>query len=134
MLTRALSAAMLVFATPVVALADPVGTYNITGTNLDEDAGYTGQVTIKRTGGVYAVTWHIGDKELTGIGLGGKLVGSNFTVGPASPEDNVVSLGYTEDGNTGMGIYLNLPDGSWQGVWTSDGSEKSHPEKWVRVE
>ena len=131
---RSVLAAIALAASPALALADPVGTWNISGTNLEDNSAYTGTVTIEREGGVYRVEWDIDGKKLHGIGLGGKLVGTNFTVGPASPEDNVISLGYTQEGATGMGIYLNLPDGNWQGVWTAGDSTVSNPEKWEPAE
>lgn len=125
---------MAMLAAPSLALADPVGTYKISGTNLETNEPYSGTVTIERKGGVYGVEWEINGKKLTGVGLGGKMNGSDFTVGAASPDDVVISVGYTEDDMVGMGIYLSQPDGSWQGVWTADGLEKSNPEKWERVQ
>ncbi|MBB4064898.1 hypothetical protein [Gellertiella hungarica] len=131
---RTLLASALLFVAPGLALADPVGTWKISGTNLETNEPYEGTITIERVGGVYRAEWDIDGKKLSGIGLGGKLVGSDFTVGPASADDNVISLGYTQDEATGMGIYLNMPDGTWQGVWTAGDSEKSHPEKWTKAE
>jgi hypothetical protein len=134
MLVRSIAAAFALLALPALAAADPVGSYKISGTNLESNEPYEGTLKIERTGGVYAVEWNINGKTLTGVGLGGKMEGSNFVVGAASPDDVVISLGYTEDDMVGMGIYLNQPDGSWVGVWTAEGSEKSNPEKWVRTE
>lgn len=131
---RSAAAAFALAFLPTLALADPVGTWKISGTNLEDNAPYEGTVTIERVGGVYRAEWEIDGKKLSGIGLGGKLVGSDFTVGPASADDNVISLGYTQDESTGMGIYLQMPDGNWQGVWTAGDSEKSNPESWTKAE
>ncbi len=131
---RSLASALMLTLLPGLALADPVGTWKISGTNLEDNAPYEGTITIERVGGVYRAEWDIDGKKLHGIGLGGKMVGSNFTVGPASADDNVISLGYTQEDVTGMGIYLQMPDGTWQGVWTAGDSEKSNPESWTKAE
>lgn len=130
---RSLATALALSLLPTLALADPVGTWKISGTNLEDNSQYEGTITIDRVGGVYRAEWDIDGKKLQGIGLGGKLVGSDFTVGPASADDNVISLGYTQEDVTGMGIYLQMPDGNWQGVWTAGDSEKSNPESWTKA-
>ncbi|WP_075293135.1 hypothetical protein [Pararhizobium arenae] len=131
MIRRFTLAMTALISTSVSAYADPVGTYKISGTNLETNEPYSGMLTIERAGGVYAVEWDIDGEKLSGVGLGGKLEGANFTVGSASPDDTVISLGYSQNNAVGMGIYLMQPDGSWEGVWTAEGLQKSNPEKWV---
>ena len=53
-------------------------------------------------------------------------------MGPASPEDTAISVGYISGKSFGMAMYFQQPDGHWQGVWTYGGSDKASTENWFQ--
>lgn len=128
-----LASSCLVFAVSAVsAWADPTGTYQVQGRNADGGGQYSGEVRVERTGETYAVRWKIGNDEFVGTGLGAKFVGDRFQMGPASPDDTAISVGYISGQNFGMAMYFQQPDGSWQGIWTFGGSDKAAYENWMK--
>lgn len=129
---RALLTACALILAPAAALADPTGTFNVTGSNEDATEEYTGTVKVVRTGQTYAVYWTIAGDEFVGTGLGAKFIGDRFEMGPASDNDTAISVGYVSKENFGIAMYFEQPDGSWQGVWTYGGSEKVIAENWTR--
>jgi len=128
---RSLVAAALLLAAPALAWADPTGTFKVQGTNPDSGKDYTGSVTVERAGETYKVTWKVGNTEYVGTGLGAKFNGNRFEMGPASPDDTAISVGYISGKTFGMAMYFLQPDGTWQGVWTYAGTNKAAPENWV---
>ncbi|MDO6963096.1 hypothetical protein [Rhizobium alvei] len=129
---RKRSLAMLAFTLlPGLALADPSGTYNVRGLNPDDGKEYTGTVEVSRTGETYTVVWEIAGTKFVGTGLGAKFNGDRFEMGPASPDDTAISVGYISSNSFGMAMYFQQEDGSWQGVWTYGGSKKAAPENWT---
>ena len=128
---RSLFAAFILSMLPALALADPTGTFQVEGKNHDGQT-YTGQVKIARTGETYTVVWNIGGTEFVGTGLGAKFIGDRFQMGPASPEDTAISVGYISGKSFGMAMYFQQPDGHWQGVWTYGGSDKASTENWFQ--
>ena len=128
---RSLFAAFILSLLPALALADPTGTFQVEGKN-HEGQTYTGQVKIARTGETYTVVWNIGGTEFVGTGLGAKFIGDRFQMGPASPEDTAISVGYISGKSFGMAMYFQQPDGHWQGVWTYGGSDKASTENWFQ--
>ena len=128
---RSLFAAFILSMLPALALADPTGTFQVEGKN-HEGQTYTGQVKIARTGETYTVVWNIGGTEFVGTGLGAKFIGDRFQMGPASPEDTAISVGYISGKSFGMAMYFQQPDGHWQGVWTYGGSDKASTENWFQ--
>jgi len=124
----------LAFSTPAlstVALADPVGTYDVVGVNPDTGGEYSGTVTVSRNGETYAVVWTIAETESTGVGIGGKRGGS-VTTGAASPDDDMITIGYGNENGFGISQYDLQPDGSWKGHWAYAGGEKVSTETWRR--
>lgn len=113
------------------ALADPVGTYDVVGVNPDSGGEYTGTVAVGRSGDTYSVTWTIGGTESTGVGIGGKRGGPS-TTGAASPDDDMLAVGYGNGGGFGISTYELQPDGSWKGHWAYAGGEKVSTETWTR--
>jgi hypothetical protein len=128
---RSLVAAALLLAAPTFAWADPTGTFKVQGKSPDSGKDYVGSVTVERTGETYKVTWKIGNSEYAGTGLGAKFVGNRFEMGPASPDDTAISVGYISGKTFGMAMYFQQPDGTWQGVWTYAGTTKAAPENWT---
>ena len=111
---RSLATALLLLATPALAWADPTGT-----------------VKVIRKGETYSVAWDIGGQQFVGTGLGAKFIGNRFQMGPASPDDTAISVGYISGDTFGMAMYFQQPDGTWQGVWTYAGSDKASSENWL---
>jgi hypothetical protein len=133
MLIRCLTAAALLALTPMTAMADPVGTYEIVGTNPNSGTEYKGTAEVTRTGETYSVTWTIGNSAITGTGLGAKFVSeTRFEMGAATPDDIALSVGYVAQGTSGIAMYFEQPDGHWEGVWTYGGTTKATSEKWFR--
>jgi hypothetical protein len=128
---KLLAASLLVLATSAPAFADPTGVYKVQGKNAD-GGQYEGTVSVERTGETYAVVWKIGNDEFVGTGLGAKFVGDRFQMGPASPDDTAISVGYISGKSFGMAMYFQQPDGRWQGIWTYGGSDKASYEDWVQ--
>lgn len=128
---KMLAAIWLFFASTALAFADPTGTYQVQGRNAD-GSQYDGTVRVERTGETYAVNWNIGGTEFIGTGLGAKFVGDRFQMGPASPDDTALSVGYISGKVFGMAMYFQQPDGRWQGIWTYGGSDKASYEDWVK--
>jgi hypothetical protein len=81
---------LLAVAISTPALADPVGTYDVTGINPDDGGEYHGTVTVNRTGETYSVTWTIAGTESNGVGIGGKR-GNAATTGVASADDDMIT-------------------------------------------
>jgi hypothetical protein len=116
---------------PTFALAEPTGDYQVQGKNPDGKP-YTGVVQVTRTGETYSVKWNVGGTEFIGTGLGAKFIGDRFQMGPASPDDTAISVGYISGNSFGMAMYFQQPDGTWQGIWTYGGSDKASLENWVK--
>lgn len=133
MLIRCLTAAALLALTPMAAMADPVGTYDVIGNNPDDGSEYRGTAEVTRTGDTYSVTWNIGVSNFIGTGLGAKFVSdTRFEMGVAGPDDIALSVGYVTKDSFGVAMYFEQPDGHWEGVWTYGGSTKATTEKWYK--
>jgi hypothetical protein len=99
-----------------VANADPVGKYEVTGTNPGGKSTYTGQVTVERTGDTYRVVWNVGGTRYVGTGIGNK---------------EFIAVSYRSGDQTGLALYAEDGDG-WGGVWTYAGGKQMGTEKWER--
>ncbi|MBL0372739.1 hypothetical protein JJB09_11925 [Rhizobium sp. KVB221] len=128
---KLIAVTLVAVATASAALADPVGKFKVQGTNPDDSGDYTGTVSVTRTGETYKVVWTVGETETIGIGLGGHTVGSSYRLGPASPQDNVISIAYNSGEGAGIALYTEDADGVWHGVWALEGEEKSATETWT---
>ena len=126
---KSICLALFLTTLPALALADPAGTYDVRGRNADGNE-YTGTVRVERNGETYNVAWNIGGTEFIGTGLGARFEGDRFVMGPASPDDTAISVGYISGQSFGMAMYFQQPDGQWHGVWTYGGSDKAAPESW----
>jgi hypothetical protein len=98
------------------ALAEPVGQYEVSGTNPGNTSStYHGTVAVQRTGDTYQVVWVIGGARFTGTGIGN----SNF-----------LAVSYRSRNLNGLALYAGQQDGSWQGIWTTDGGTAIGTERW----
>ncbi|MBO9097143.1 MULTISPECIES: hypothetical protein [Rhizobium] len=130
MLFRTLMTSCILLALPALALADPTGTFDVTGSG--DGSAYSGTVKVSRTGGTYDVQWTIAGEKFVGTGIGAKFTGDRFEMGPASSDDTAISVGYASKNNFGIAMYFEQPDGTWQGVWTYGGAKKVNMETWTR--
>ena len=111
----ALAAAAVMFA-PLAALADPVGRYNISGTNPGNGSAYNGTVSVERTGETYRVIWRVGSTRYFGTGIGNK---------------DFLAVSYRSGRSTGIALYGPAGDG-WAGVWTYADGRDVGSERWKR--
>jgi hypothetical protein len=115
-------ALLLTFATLTMAESkDPfLGTFQVTGTSSGAEGQYEGTLTITKKGGVYELTWTIGQAE--GYGGIGLKVGDQL------------SAAYWTNGNASCGVvvYKASSDGSLSGVWTPQGETQMGTEKATR--
>jgi hypothetical protein len=110
----ALAAAAFLLVTP--ALADPVGRYDVVGTNPGDGSGYQGTVVVERTGDTYRVTWNVGGQRYVGTGVG---------------DANFVAVSYRSGSETGLALY-GASGADWRGVWTDAGGRQLGSERWTR--
>ena len=54
----------------VSALADPVGTYDVSGTNPGNGSQYSGTVTVQRAGDTFVVIWTVAVSYRSGNSIG----------------------------------------------------------------
>lgn len=126
-----LLAAGFVFAA-ATAFAAPTGTFDVIGTNPDNNGEYRGVVTVTRTGQTYRVVWDVQGARFVGTGLGAVIRNNQIIVGPAQKGDVAISVAYVSDSSFGIALYFEQEDGSWEGVWTYGGSERVATENWYR--
>jgi hypothetical protein len=98
------------------AFADPVGKYDVSGTNPGGKSTYSGQVTVERTGDTYRVVWTVGGDRYVGTGIGNK---------------EFIAVSYSSGNQTGLALYAQEGEG-WVGVWTYAGGKQIGTEKWQR--
>jgi hypothetical protein len=115
-------ALLLTFAALTIAESkDPfLGTFQVTGTSPGAEGQYEGTLTIIKKGGVYELTWTIGQAEgYGGIGL---------KVG-----DQLSAAYWTSDhSSVGVVVYKTSSDGSLSGVWTPQGETRIGTEKAIK--
>jgi hypothetical protein len=93
------------------AVAEGPGRYRVNGTNAKEKSSYQGTITLSKTG---TMTWQIievvGNNTFEGFGIGdGRTIAATFVGG---------------DGSTIVALYVANADGSYTGVWASDGDQE----------
>ena len=98
------------------ALADPVGKYDVEGTNPGSETTYTGTVSVERTGDTYKVIWIVGQTRYVGTGIGNK---------------DFIAVSYRAGDQTGLALYGATDDG-WKGVWTYANGTKIGTERWTQ--
>jgi hypothetical protein len=95
---------------------DPAGSYNVTGSNPGGRGGYSGTVTVERTGDTFRVTWDIGNQTYVGTGIG---------------SEKGIAVTYRSGNQTGLAIY-GANGENWEGVWTYTGGREVGGEAWTR--
>src|SRR5262245_54234842 len=110
----ALAAGLLL--TPAWA-GDPVGTYNVTGSNPCGRSTYSVTATVEKTGATYKVTWNVGGSRFVGTGLG---------------DSRFLGVSYRTGDYTGLAPYAPAADDGWEGVWTYANGTELGKEKWTR--
>jgi hypothetical protein len=109
------AAALACLCLPLSAFADPVGRYDIEGTNPGSKETYRGTVAVERTGDTYRVVWEVGGSRYVGTGIGTK---------------EFIAVSYRSGNNTGLALYGN-EGGIWQGIWTYANGRELGSEKWL---
>jgi hypothetical protein len=101
--------------TGTAALADPVGKYDVAGTN-PSGSTYSGTVRVQKTGDTYKVTWNIGGTQYNGTAIG---------------NDEFLAVSYVSGSNTGLALFGEQGD-EWKGIWTYAGGTKVGTEVWTK--
>lgn len=100
----------------VPVLADPSGTYAVTGSNPGGGGTYRGEVAVQSTGQNFDVTWTILRDTFTGTGIAhGDTLSVVYESATSIP--GVIQMNRTEDG--------------WEGVWTYIGEDTNGTETWL---
>ena len=103
--------------TAISALANPEGTYEVSGTNPGNGSTYSGRVTVQRTEETFVVVWIVASSRQVGIGVG---------------KDDFLAVSYRSGNSIGIAVYR--PDGEgWRGIWAPAGSQDLGTEIWTRV-
>jgi hypothetical protein len=110
----AAAAVLALLSTPV--LADPVGRYELEGTNPGSSSNYSGTVAVERTGETYRVVWNVGGTRYVGTGIGDK---------------DFLAVSYRSGNDTGLALYGN-DNGNWTGIWTYANGRQLGSERWSR--
>lgn len=113
-LVPALAAAAVLSVLP--AAADPVGRYDVEGTNPGSSERYRGTVAIEKTGDTYRVIWEVGGTRYVGTGIGDK---------------DFLAVSYRAGSDTGLALYGHQGNGIWQGIWTYANGREIGKEKWI---
>ena len=115
MLAKFAAASAAVLLSSAVALANPVGRFSVTGNNPGGGSGYSGTVNVQRTGDTYRVTWDIGSQTFVGTGIGNR---------------EFLAVSYRSGNQTGLALYAQQSDGTWQGIWTYADGRQIGTERW----
>lgn len=115
---RAVLASALFLATAMVPAAadDPVGSYDVSGTDPSNRGTYSGTASIEKTGETYRVVWQIGSDRYVGTGVG---------------NDQFIAVSYRFGNESGLALYSSSGRG-WKGVWTYSGGRQLGTEIWTR--
>ena len=100
-----------------VTLADPEGTYDMTGVNPGNGTKYSGIVVVQRTGDTFQVAWTVNRQQIIGIGIG---------------KSDYLAVSYRSGNTIGVAVYSQSEDG-WIGLWAPGGSRELGSETWKRV-
>lgn len=109
------AAAAAILLSVTAAFADPVGKYDVEGTNPGGGGRYSGTVSVERTGDTYRVVWVVGGTRYIGTGIGDK---------------DFLAVSYRSGNETGLALYAASNDG-WKGIWTYANGTKIGTERWT---
>jgi hypothetical protein len=98
------------------ALADPVGRYDVDGTNPGSASRYSGTVTVERTGETYRVVWDVAGTRYVGTGIG---------------DDKFIAVSYRSGDSIGLALYGHEGNGVWKGIWTYANGRQVGSERWL---
>ncbi|MEC5290503.1 hypothetical protein VSX64_06245 [Aurantimonas sp. C2-6-R+9] len=97
------------------ALADPSGSYDISGVNPD-GTQYEASVLVAKIGDAFTLTYTLGNgSKVSGTAIG---------------DDDVLAIGYAEKDDTGVALMFSEDD-KWKGVWTYLGAKTLGTEEWT---
>ena len=113
--TAILTAAALLWSAVAFA-ADPVGSYDVEGSNPGSGGRYSGTVTVERTGDTYRVVWVVGGTRYIGTGIGNR---------------EFIAVSYRSGNDTGLAMY-GSEGGNWSGIWTYANGRQIGHETWSR--
>ena len=113
-----IGAVLALVLTVVSSLAEPAGTYRVSGTNPGSGSTYSGTVTVERKGDTFLVHWTIAGSRQIGVGIG---------------KDDFLAVSYRSGDSIGIALYRPDQNGGWKGIWAPIGSEALGTETWVRV-
>ena len=117
-MSRLVAALIALVLSASATLADPVGAYEVTGTNPGIGSQYSGRVVVQRTGDTFQVTWaYPGGERVIGIGIG---------------KSDYFAVSYRAGNNIGLAVYTES-GGGWVGIWAFAGSPALGTESWKRV-
>jgi hypothetical protein len=111
-----IGAAVFIVLTAISALADPVGTYELSGANPGNGSEYSGTVTVQRNGDTFLVIWTFAGSRQVGIGIG---------------RDDLITVSYRSGNSIGIAVYRPDGDGG-KGIWAPAGSQNLGTEVWTR--
>lgn len=97
-------------------LADPVGTYEMSGTNPLNGSKYAGTVVVQRTGDTFRVMVTTRSQQIVGVGIG---------------KSDYLAVSYAFGNNISVAVYTETENG-WRGVWAPAGSPVLGTESWQR--
>lgn len=125
---RMLGMALIAIAPP--ALAEIEGIYLVEGNRPGSALAYTGRVTVALVGEKYTVTWEIDGAQRVGVGLGGAFSEGSFMVGPAHPDDLMITIGFSDGATTGAATMFLQDTGNYEGFYVESGSDFAGFEVW----
>jgi hypothetical protein len=99
------------------SLADPVGTYRVSGINPGNGSTYSGTVTVKRNGDTFLLAWTIAGSRQIGVGIG---------------KDDFLAVSYRSGDSIGIAFFRADENSGWEGIWAPLGSQTLGTEKWTR--
>ena len=100
------------------SLADPAGTYRVSGTNPGSGSTYSGTVTVKRNGDTFLLAWTIAGNRQIGVGIG---------------KDDFIAVSYRSGDSIGIAFYRADENSGWEGIWAPLGGQTLGTEKWPGV-
>ena len=110
-----IAAAALALSAATAFAADPVGSYDVSGSNPGGGSSYSGTVEIEKTGQTYKVVWDVGGTRYVGTGIGDR---------------DFLAVSYRSGNSTGLALYAATKDG-WKGIWTYANGTKIGSEVWT---
>jgi hypothetical protein len=116
-MTRSVGGLLAVVLSASATYADPVGTYELSGTNPLTGSKYAGTVTVQRAGDTFQVMVTTRGQRIVGIGIG---------------KNDYFAVSYALGNNIGVAVYTETREG-WTGIWAPAGSPVLGTESWRRA-